>query len=273
MNSNFNTSFSKLIPYAITILCAYVLATIVFIFLPKSGVDFEDTSSTSIIYKKYDGFYSKVNILKTPKINKKIEKKDIQTLSKYILKAVYSTTSNGGWITIEEKSTKKSIILEQYEKLNNYTLTKLYKKYVVFENNLKEYKLELPKEKEISYEIDTKTSTGNEKIVVSEDSVSVNRKYLNSYVKDLDRVWKDIAIEDIRKNGVIEGFKINSVNKSSVFGKLGLKRNDIIKSVNGKVIKSYADAFKIYNEINRLDYLTIEVLRNNEMMELNYEID
>ncbi len=274
MNSNFNTFFQKILPYLFTILFAYILTTIIFIFLPKSGVDFIKSSNSNISYQKYDGFYSKVSIIKSrPKIDRKIEKKDIQTLSRYALKAIYSTASNSGWITIEEKSNKKSIILEQYEKFNGYTLTKLYKNYVLFEKNLKEYKLELPKEKEVSYEIEKKTSSGKEKIIVSGNSVSVNRNYLNSYVKNLDKVWKDIAIKDIRKDGKVEGFKINSINKNSVFGKLGLKQNDVIKSVNGTEIKSYADAFKIYNKINSLEYLSLEILRNNEMMELNYEVN
>ncbi len=90
---------------------------------------------------------------------------------------------------------------------------------------------------------------------------------------NIDKVWKDINIKDIRKNGRIEGFKIYSLNKNSVFGKLGLKQNDVIKSVNGIEIRSYADAFNLYNEIKKLEYLNLEVLRNNEIVELDYEIN
>lgn len=273
MNLPFNTILQKLLPYIFVILGAYIITTILFLFLPKSGVDFTEESTSTLKYKKYSGFYSRVKV-STPKIDKKIKKKNIQTLSKYQLKAVYSTTSNGGWASVEEKSSSKSTIIEQYEKFNGYTLTKLYKNYVIFEKNLKEFKLELPLDKEINYEIKRKTvSNVIENVVVNEDNIKVKRDYLNSYVNDIEKVWNNIAISDIRKNGKIDGFKINSVNKDSVFGKLGLRKNDIIKSINNQVITSYADAFKIYNEINNLDYLNIEVLRNNEIVELNYEID
>ena len=273
MNINFNILLQKILPFAFVILVAYIMTSLFSLFLPKSGIDFTEDSSSSLVYERYNGFYSKVSAINTPKIDKKIERKSIETLSKYQLKAVYSTTSNGGWAIIEEKSSNKSTILEQFQKFNGYTLTKLFRNFVIFEKDLKEFKIELPNEKEINYEVEKQTVLGNENIIVNEDSVRIKRNYLNAYVNDIEKVWKNIAIEDIRKNGKIEGFKIEKVNTNSIFGKLGLVQNDVIKTINGKKITSYSDAFKIYNEINKLEYLTIEVLRNNEIVELNYEID
>jgi len=270
MNINFNTLLEKITPYAFVVLFAYVLMTILFLFLPKSGIEFLDNSNVSLSYYKYDGFYSNIKS-DTRKIEK--ETKNIEVLSKYQLKAVYSTSSNGGWAIIQEKGSNKSIILEQYEKFNEYTLTKLYKNYIIFEKNLEEFKIELPLNRKVKYEVETETSLGNKNLIINGNSITVKRNYLNSYVNDLGKVWKDISIKDIRKDGKIEGFKIYKVNKNSVFEKLGLKKNDIIRSINGNMLTSYADAFKTYNEINKLEYLTIEVLRNNEIVELDYEID
>ncbi len=272
MNSVFNTLFQKFIPYIIVILFAYLISAIIFIFLPKIGIDFKENSSQSISYKKYDGFYSKIKVTNSKKIKKTMVEKEISLLSRYKLKAVYSTTSNSGWAIIQDTSSK-TVILEKDQEFKGYTLTKLFKKYIIFEKDLNEYKLELPKNKDINYKIEKKTSRGNENIIVKNDTIQVKRNFLNAYVKDINKVWKDINIKDLRRNGKIEGFKIQKVSKNSVFEKLGLRKNDIIKSVNGSKIRSYSDAFKIYNAINNIDYLRLEVLRNNEIMELDYEID
>jgi len=272
MNINFNTFLEKTIPYISIVLFVYILSSVASLFLPKSGIEFSDNSNINLSYKKYDGFYSNTKN-STPIIDNTIQKENMQTLSKYELKAIYSTSENGGWAIVQEKSSNKSIIIGQYEKFNGYTLTRLYKNYIVFEKNLKEFKIELPLEKDVSYEVERETPLGNENVIVTENSVSVKRDYLNTYVNNLEKVWKDIAIKDIRKAGKIDGFKVSKVNKNSVFGKLGLKENDVIKGINGNRITSYADAFKIYNEINKLEYLTIEVLRNNEIVELDYEIN
>jgi type II secretion system protein C len=272
MTINSNTLVQKLTPYIIIVLIAYLLNTIIFSFLPKSGVDFIEQSNTSLGYTKYSGFYSQINSNEKEEVVK-IEKKDIQTLSKYNLTAIYSTSSNGGWISLEDKT--KSYILSQWEDINGYILTKLYKNYVIFEKSAKEYRLDMKQKNDaISYEV-TSNSNSNikENIIVKDDVVQINRDYLNSYVTDIEKVWNNIAIKEVMNNDKIEGFKVFKVKKDSVFSKLGLKEGDVIKAVNNNVLASYADAFNVYNQINNTKYLNIEILRNNEVMELNYEID
>lgn len=272
MNTNSNTLIQKSLPSIIIILIAYLLNTILFFYLPKSGVDFVSQSSTSLEYKKYSGYYSNVKVILDDE-PKEVEKKQIQTLSKYNLKAIYSTPSNGGWVSLEDSN--GSYILSQWEDINGYILTKLYKNYVLFEKAAKEYRLDIKeKDSAVSYEI-SKTLENNikENIVVKDDLVKINRDYLNSYVTDIDKVWNNIAIKEIRNNEQIEGFEVFKVNKDSVFSKLGLQDGDVIKAINNNVLGSYADAFKVYNNINNTKYLNIEILRNNEVMELNYEID
>lgn len=272
MNIDFNKLLQKSIPYAFIILITYLLATIISHYLPKVGVDYIETSSSSLEYKKYDGFYSTI---KSTKARKEIKKESKKTkLSSYELKAIYSTASNAGWVTIENKANKKSYILSQYEEIDGYLLTKLYKNYVLLEKAAKEYRLDIKHDNNnINYEIERKVDDVKENLVVFSDSVSIKRDYLNSYIKDIDKVWDNISIDEVRKDGKIEGFKVSRVAKNSVFSKLGLQKNDIIKSINNNVLSSYADAFKVYNNMNNTKYLNLEIVRNNEIMELNYEID
>lgn len=274
MNIDINKIIQNSIPYAFAVLIAYILASAIYVYLPKSGVEYIQDETKTLEYRKYDGFYNQVTKKEVKKAQKKTAKKQ-ETLDKYILKAIYSTTKNGGWITIENKRGNKSYILSQYDELDGYILTKLYKNYVIFEKSAKEYKLEIKsKNKNLKYQVERKLDNNqSESVIVENDTVTVKREYLNSYVNDIEKVWKNIAINEIRKNGKIDGFKVGFVNKNSVFGKLGLKKGDIIKSINNNVLSSYADAFKVYNNINTTKYLNIEILRNNEMMELNYEID
>ena len=274
MNTNSNKLIRIFIPYAFIILFAYIISSVVFSYLPKSGVDFVEESSNTLKYRKYDGFYSQVSSVKKTQVKKVVKTQKVQTLSSYALKGIYSTTSNAGWIIIENKRDKKSSFISQYEELDGYILTKLYKKYVIFEKEAKEYKLDMQERNQnLKYEVSRKVNNINENIIVDNDNVKVKRNYLNSYINNIDKVWNNIAINEVKKNGKIDGFKVGRVNKDSVFGKLGLKKGDIIKSINNNVLGSYADAFKVYNNINSTKYLNIEILRNNEIMELNYEID
>lgn len=268
MNTNINFITKKLLPYIFIFLLAYLINTIISLYLPKSGVEFIKNDLTSLSYKNYNGFYSNTKTVQ----KSETKAKKIETLSKYNLKGIYSTNKNSGWITIEDKAKQKSKILAQWEEIDGYILTKLYKTYVVFEKEAKEYKLAMKEKDKVSYEIEQNVNS-NENIKVNDDLVKIKRDFLNTYVTNVEKVWNNIAIKEIKKAGKIDGFKINKIAKNSVFEKIGLKQGDIIKAVNNNVLGSYADAFKVYNNINNTKYLNIEILRNNEMMELNYEID
>lgn len=268
MNINFDLIIQKLLPYFYIFLIVYLLNSLLFFYLPKIGVDFEDTSSSNLEYKKYSGFYTNVEIIQEKEQNRNT---NVESLLKYNLKAIYSTSSNGGWITIEKA--EKSYILSLGEEIDGYVLKKLFKNYVIFEKLSKEYRVDLKQKENISYEIMNNLDDTKKEIVIKDDGAQISREYLNSYIKDVDKIWNNIGIDEVKVGEQIEGFKVSKINKESVFGKIGLKEGDIIKAINNNELKSYADAFKVYNNINNTNYLNIEILRNNEKMELNYEID
>lgn len=265
MNINFNKLFQKLTPFVYLVLVAYILNLFLFFYLPKSGVSFVENSFANLEYKKY-GFYS--NIKKVEDNSSFKNNQQIQNLSKYELKAIYFVNVNKGWITIQDKSNQMSYILSSGEQIDGYTLFKLFKDYVIFQKDKKEYKLEI-----VDKELNNYEESKIEDFKTKDNGAVVNRAYLNSYVTNMDKIWNNIAINEIMNGDKIDGFKIEKINKDSVFGKLGLKEGDIIKSVNNNVLSSYGDAFRVYNDIGNIKYLSIEVLRNNELVELSYEID
>ena len=272
MNIDFSKFFQKLLPFAYLILYSYFIATILFIYLPKNGVDFVKESSSNLDYKKYD-FYSTIKKIDEQQNIQSQNNKSIQTLDKYELKAIYSTTNNKGWINIEEKSGNESYVLSFRDEIDGYKLEKIDKNYVIFIKNGKEYKLEI-KDKEISnFDMNQTKNQNNQEIEIKNNGAVINRNYLNSYVSNIDKIWKDISIKEIKNGEKIEGFKIEKISKDSVFGKLGLKERDILKSVNNSELNSYAKAFEIFNNLENIEYLNMEVLRNNEIVELNYEIN
>lgn len=274
MNTNINLLIQKLLPYFYIFIFAYFINAIISFYLPKEDINFIEESTKNLQYKNFSGFYSNQVKVENKQTQVK-EKKSFETLDKYLLKAIYSTDSNSGWISVEDTKTNKSVILSQWEEIDGYILTKLFKNYVIFEKSAKEYKLVMKKtdDENITYEVSKTDNNIKENIIVRDNIVEVKRDYLNSYVSDIDKVWNNISINEVRKDGKIEGFKVDKVVKDSVFEKLGLKKGDIIKAINNNVLSSYADAFKVYNNISNTNYLNIEILRNNEVMELNYEIN
>jgi len=71
------------------------------------------------------------------------------------------------------------------------------------------------------------------------------------------------------------GFMISSIPPNSLFTKAGLRRGDIIKSVNGEPLNNYSDAMQMMQSmggINNVQQLDIEILRHGRPRHLHYNI-
>lgn len=267
MNIDFNKVILKSLPYIIIIVVVYTITTILFLLLPKYGLSFVDNND-NFIYKPYK-FYS--NTKNSNVQNNKIDEKNIETLDRYELKAIVSSSLNKGWIIIEEKfGNRENITLFYGEEINGYYVKNIFKDYIIFEKNKKEFILKLDIENNTTHE---RNNSDISQIRQKNNGAIISKTYLNSYINNLDQIWRNISIIENINDGKIDGFIIKKIAKNSDFIKLGLKEGDIMKSVNNNKLTSYAEALNVFNEINNTKYVNIVILRNNEIMELNYEIN
>ena len=72
-------------------------------------------------------------------------------------------------------------------------------------------------------------------------------------------------------NGSIS-FQITYVAASSVFQKLGIKKNDFIIEANGEKFKTINDPIKFFQNIKNVKNLSLTIRRGNQTQELQYEI-
>ncbi len=103
--------------------------------------------------------------------------------------------------------------------------------------------------------------------------VTFSRKDFTHYLKKPMLALRDIRFNEIKNGKKFDGIKLNFVRKNSVFYKMGLKKGDIIKSVEGKKLNSIMDLLPYYNNIQNMTTLTVGVDRNGEMKEFIYEIN
>jgi len=275
MNIVYDNLFKKLIPIVISILFAYILMSVLYFILPKNAPENKIMKSNNLEYKRFD-----INSAFKEKKIREVQKTTVQKKQSYALLknieliAIYAISDKSGYIIIKENNKKNTVILSSGDKFKQYTLNEIYPSYVVFTNASKEYKLSINEKKDLKYQV---TSVQNniktvKDIEVDDDHVSIKRTLINDYIKNIDKIWKDVAIGEVRTKNGIDGFKVNRIRKNSDFAKIGIKKGDIIKSINNVELKSYNDAFKIYKKINTIKNLNIKLLRNNIEMEIFYEI-
>ncbi len=282
MNINFSNIIKNLIAIVVIVSIAYLINCLLYFLLPKNGIEIDKKDKINLEYRKFniEKSFKEQKTIEMQKSIIKVQKQEYKFLSNVSLKAVYYMAEQKGWIILEDKSAK-TYILSVGEKFKEYILTRIYLNYVVFVKNNIEYKIELNDSQKVSFstikkDVQSKKTNDprdDEKIIVLDDKVSVQRAYLNSYINNFDKIWKEIHISEVKINGKINGFKVNRIGARGVFEKLGLRKNDIIKSVNNIELKSYSDAFKLYKKINKITDLNMKILRNGKEMELDYEIE
>ncbi len=270
MNTVTNSLFDLFFKYFKLFTIIFFINSILFIYLPKKSVEYVDRNTESNEF--YHINLNKVFEEKKEKKTKRVVRKVTRKINSIVLKAIYAYENKKGWIIVSTKSNpNKTKIITIGDKYLDYRLKELYPQKAIFELNNIEYEISL--DNKINTKSISPKSPKTQKTDYSKP-IGVSKKYVKRYMKDFDAIWRSIAIKEVvDSNKKIKGFKILSIARNSAFSKLGLRKNDIIKKVNNTTLKSYADAFNIYNNIDKYDNLQITVDRKGKEMEINYEID
>ena len=246
------------------------------LWLPASGLNqLEERGGKPLYYRAK----LSPNEAPAPTITKRVDPiagsiKDITLL------AIYNA-SDVTVVTIEYK--RKTKVLARGDEINGFTLEGAGNNYASFSKNGKMYKVILritskgngtiESSKLSSSVLSSRKKKVEGEVVDAGDHKIVDRSLLEHYTQNMDDIYKNIGIKEIKKGKDLEGFSISFIRKGSPFAKLGLKRGDVIQSINGQKIDSHKAAFEMYKNMKDIDNLSLVIKRGKEEMELEYEIN
>jgi general secretion pathway protein C len=264
-NSSFLPFIAKIL---ILLLIAKTLSLGLLWFLPSDGVELVQKSSYKPKYQRVDF----ENMIQMPEGSKGSGTREsgssAVTITSMVLKGLYGTKSMGYVIVALKASPNKTSIIAMGEEFSGFTLHSIAQSSATFTKAGKEYTLELEKISTQGYvasvEETQQADDGSPKRVSKED--------IANYAKNPQDIWRDISIVEVKNGEAIEGFRVTKIAKNSKMAMLGLREGDVIIKANNVELKSYKDAIEIYNGIDKLDAVQIVVMRENQEVELVYEI-
>ncbi len=271
-----NQSFSKklrffLLVIALPLILAKLLWSVGEIFLEKAPpMRAKNSNEYNYHYSLYLANKIIGNKVEIPQ--EKPTEDDGQKLENIKLKGTY-LGGDASFIIIEDGGESKFIYIG--EKFRGYELNRVGERKVVFEKNGKNYYVLLDSEEQQHYnQHNSSASTHDASESQSDDSpVTLTRSEMKSYLKNPDKIWNNIRIQEMRRNGELVGFRVNYVKKGSFFDKAGLRSGDVIKSIDGNEIHSLGDVMKYYNNADNLESLSLTVLRNGQEKELDFSVN
>lgn len=249
--------------------------TVSLLWLPTSGFNYTQEKGGKALYYRVK---LSPNKAPAPTIKRKETRVVAGSIKDIKLLAIYHA-SDVTVVTVVHKH--KTKVLGRGDAINGFMLEGAGHNYATFSKNEKKYKVPLLISTKGSASIrSSKPSVQSVpaakvegEVVDAGDHKIIDKSLISHYAKNMDDIYKNIGIKEIKKGKNLEGFSVSFIRKGSPFEKLGLKRGDTIKSINGQKIDSYNAAFGIYKDIENIENLTVVIQRGKEEMELEYEVN
>ncbi len=259
---------------SIIVIVKIIWIAISILYLPTTGEEHKETNRVKKLYYRVRLTNESKIIAPVKPIKKSIS--PVSSMRGYKLLGLYNSKEK---IVVTVEKGRKTTVLVKGEDIDGFVLASAGRDYAIFKKSGEEFKLTLANNKKSQGRVDYQpkikhpSSTNNSSSIIDEGGVKhIPRTLLTSYTKDMDRIWRDIAIVRHQNNGKLDGYKINYVKKGSDFEKLGLKRGDILVEINAEPLNSLSTAMNFFKEINNIENLTLTVIRDGKREDIEYEI-
>ncbi len=108
---------------------------------------------------------------------------------------------------------------------------------------------------------------------IGEDQVIVDRRYLDSQLKNMNKLMVDIrAVPSMDGDGRMNGFKVFQIKKGSIYDRLGIKNKDVIQQINGQPLDSAQKGLDLFMALKNESRFIIDIMRNSKKQTLSIEV-
>lgn len=103
-------------------------------------------------------------------------------------------------------------------------------------------------------------------------NIAIKKDEVRNELKDTTKVLQSALASPVSENGIFQGYRMVKVNDDSPLKKLGLMQGDIITRINGNDLKNPAELFALFNQIDDISAISIDMIRNNDKKTLFVEL-
>lgn len=198
-----------------------------------------------------------------------------ETRLRLILKGIFASTNNNEALAIISSSKGQDKTYHIGEKVTGgATLHAVYTDRVILKRNGKLETLRLPKPK-----IDSKaffssspdkaksqlsaTSTSNSLPASSQSQSQHLRSMRDTLLKDPSKVWQQVRINPVMKNGHVQGYTMMH-NDKKIMKALNIKATDVVTSINGQSLSDPATLYGLMSSLSTQQTLELGIERNGQ---------
>ena len=197
----------------------------------------------------------------------------VETLKQTELKLkLWGTVSGLGgqtYAVIEEAKSRQQNLYKVGDAVQNATVKMVFREKVILSVNGQDEVLEIEETRgRAGSRMPPQTATKSRR-----QTITLKRSQIESSVKNVNELMKQVKIRPYTENGQAAGLMLSSIQRSSIFRRMGLRSGDIITGVNGSRLVSVDDALKIYENMKSSSNMSIEIKRRGRNRTIDYNIE
>ncbi|MFO7861073.1 MAG: type II secretion system protein GspC [Desulfosalsimonas sp.] len=185
-------------------------------------------------------------------------------------------TDEKAYAVIEEKSGNKQALYQEGDTIDQARIRMILRKRVVLTVNGKDEILEM---EELADQAGRLSDRQDEpapeaaELSVSEEPMSISSQQMNEAMQDVNTLMRQVRVRPYFKDGRPGGLMLSGIRSESIFSEMGLESGDIIKSINGRQIRSVEDAMTFYENMQSSGEVELEIERSGSSQILSFQID
>jgi general secretion pathway protein C len=117
------------------------------------------------------------------------------------------------------------------------------------------------------------TGGGNTIRAIGKNRWQVSRDEVERARADLNSLLKSARMEPKIVDGRTQGFMVRMIRPRSLLDRLGLRRGDLVREVNGVSLDSPEKALQIFQQLREANHISVGLMRRNQPLNLEYHIE
>lgn len=101
---------------------------------------------------------------------------------------------------------------------------------------------------------------------------SVDRATVDRNLNNMGSLLTQMRALPNVENGKTDGFRLSEIQQGSLFQQMGLQDGDVVKNISGQEINDPMRALELLSVLQNQQSVVIQVIRNGQPVQLNYQI-
>lgn len=203
------------------------------------------------------------------KLMAEIDQLDLTSLNCTLIGTIINEGA-GSWAIILDNQSGKQDRYTVGDKLRNAEVVMILRNQVVLNIDGKNERLIMGIEKIRAEDRSGEVSAAENPEGV--ETYKISKDFVAQSVNNIAQIMSTVRVKPHFEDGEPAGFQVSNIKSDSVLKTMGFQEGDVIRSVNGREIRTAEDVMRLYATLKDSSFFGIGLVRNGQPTTLNFKV-